>query len=459
MTVVIDDSIVLDAEYSEDRWKLKNRVIYVGAGGEVLADVSEGSGDMPLVVHDPFLTDPEEAQRRAKIRLALNKEYGRSLRITMYQRDFKDLGIDLGDTCTINLPSIGLNDVDMVLLGIEYDPRSLRYRLEFGGRKELLEDWLDEQIGGDVARRFGQVMTLPEEISTLTYSLEAIARIQGEPRYVKYWDKPPLTLYNAENIQLNDDGHAVLTSGATEGSFEAKILPPSEMFISFMDVTWRLDKGDGGVTIKILRSDDSIVEQISGDDVDKGEYWFNRLPRKEGGWFEGAASNWGKSNGDVSDVTLGILHPQNLKLTPDTLGSDMEAWYPLSKDAGWDLSWAKYMRLYLYGDHPNAEDFNIKVRLHADADNYYEGQITVRHGTWKKYEVLISSLSQVGSPDLSNINWISILTPYELLIDGDYVFLPLTRELVRVKFELSRPSPDVDSPKIKWVKIGWREGT
>ncbi|RLI38423.1 hypothetical protein DRO64_11705, partial [Candidatus Bathyarchaeota archaeon] len=248
---IIDDSIVLDAEYSEDRWKLKNRVIYVGAGGEVLADVSEGAGDMPLVLHDPFLTDPEEAQRRAKIRLALNKEYGRSLRITIHQRDFKDLGIDLGDTCTINLPSIGLSGENMVLLGIEYDPRSLRYRLEFGGRKELLEDWLDEKIGGDVARRFGQVMTLPEETSTLTYSLEAIARIQGESRYVKYWDKPPLTLYNAQNVQLDDHGWAELISGATEGSFEAKILPPSEMFIGFMDVTWGLDKGDGSVTIKI----------------------------------------------------------------------------------------------------------------------------------------------------------------------------------------------------------------
>jgi len=623
MTAVIDDSIVLDAEYSEDRWKLKNRVIYVGAGGEILADVSEGSGDLPVVVHDPYLTDPEEAQRRANIRLALNKEYGRSLRVTMHQKDFKDLGIDLGDTCIIQLPSIGVydlldigvtcdnvidefyvngvdyssylqnrynwmepdffdvkkagkiviaiachnvgtdnpagllmrvkdklgnmlfngssnlskvkayfstsrippspdwykpdyddsswssatsiaqygsgpwgsrvsgwddpdawwfwangegfpdtpnsqyvwfrivveNGIKFALLGIEYDPRSLRYRLEFGGRKELLEDWLDEQIGGDVARRFGQVMTLPEETSTLTYSLEAIARIQGESRYVKCWDKPPLTLYNAENVQLNDHGWAELISGATEGSFEAKILPPSEMFISFMDVTWGLDKGDGDVTIKILRADDSIIKIISGDDVDKGEYWFERLPKKEGGWFEGASSNWGKSNGDVSDVTLGILHPQNLKLTPDTLGSDMEAWYPSGKDAGWDLSWAKFMRLYLYGDHPTAEDFSIKIRLYTDADNYYEGQITVRHGTWKKYEVLISSLSQVGSPDLSNINWISILTPYELLIDGDYVFLPLTRELVRVKFELSRPSADADSPKIKWVKIGWREGT
>ena len=235
---MIDDSIVLDVEYSEDRWRLKNRVIYVGADGEILADVSEESGDLPAVVHDPFLTDKEEAERRAKIRLALNKEYGRSLRITMHQRDFKDLGIDLGDTCTINLQSIGLSNVDMVLLGIEYDPKSLHYRLEFGGRKELLEDWLDEKIGGDIARRFGKAMTLPEQTSTLAYSLDKITRIQANQKHVIYVNKPPLTLYNAENVILNSNGEVELVSGATEGSFEARVLPPSELFVNWIKSEW-----------------------------------------------------------------------------------------------------------------------------------------------------------------------------------------------------------------------------
>jgi hypothetical protein len=33
------------------------------------------------VVHDPFLTDSSEALRRAQVRLALNREYGRELRL------------------------------------------------------------------------------------------------------------------------------------------------------------------------------------------------------------------------------------------------------------------------------------------------------------------------------------------------------------------------------------------
>jgi len=776
----------LDAEYSEDRWKLKNRVIYVGADGEILADVSEGSGDLPVVVHDPYLTDSKEAERRANIRLALNKEYGRSLRITMHQKDFKALGIDLGDTCTINLPSVGLNGENMVLLGIEYDPKRLIYRLEFGGRKELLEDWLDEQIGGDVARRFGKAMTLPEQTSTLTYSLDKIARIQADQKHVIYVNKPPLTLYNAENVILNSNGEAELASGVTEGSFEAQILPPSELFVNWIKAEWIAEKGEkteasgvefpsalsdwqyrkkitvqenagqdltdyqikitvhygsgtdsgsdiylnekcktdfgdirftdsndnllsywmeekvdsdyaifwvkvpsipangttdiyiyygnpdaiyngdgeqvfdfyddfedgvldtnkwnvlqgnvsesGGqlvlvkngdepyVYIKDLTFDNIIIktkvkatgsgakgdegiifraqsqvtlsslsgylnyfgvfgsdsepypltiakyssgsrtdlqstskkfydntwyeitikvfgnlikvlvngnEELSvndntyssgyvglcgtgasatwyweyiiirkyvdpepsistiGDEEeytppqttsigevsaqflnDDGEslgqiydaydtqfYRFRKWPQGYGSFTYKNASNWGSSNASVSDKRMGILHAYCLKLTPDSLGSDGEIYYPSSKDLSLDLSWAKWLRLYLYADHES--DVTVKIRLHQDASNYFEGSLVVKAKEWRKYEVSMDSLSQAGSPSLNQINWISIISPYPILIDSDHVFLPAIRELMRVKFTLKRDSPDDPSPKLKLVKIIWREG-
>ena len=628
--------------------------------GKILADVSEGAGDLPVVVHDPYLTDPKEAERRAKIRLALNKEYGRSLRITMHQKDFKDLGIDLGDTCTINLPSVGLDNVDMVLLGIEYDPKSLRYRLEFGGRKELLEDWLDEKIGGDVARRFGKVMTLPEQTSTLAYSLDKIARIQADQKHVIYVNKPPITLYNAQNVILNSDGEVELVSGATEGSFEAQVLPPSELFVnwiksewiawkkryalSFRDsgdkiqrdgvigedqsftaivfakidedgyfglidedgygkrewtcmtkegqklqvfmfdkdgnlygknfdglplgkvvmtgimydhenhklygildgeildtglsppslrevgaplsvgwvyddsytlkgkiyaayvwnrvlsaeevsalkddmrhppedglvVWWRLDEGSGSiaydssrngnhgtiygaswietpihVSAEFLNSDGESLGQVY-DAHDTQFYRFRKWPQGYGSFTYRNASSWGSSDASVSDKRMGILHAYCLKLTPSTLGSDGEIYYPSSKDLNLDLSWAKWLRLYLYADHE--DDVTIKIRLHQDADHYFEGSLVVKAKEWRKYEVSMDSLSQVGSPSLSSINWISIISPYPILIDSDHVFLPATRELMRARFTLKRDSPDDPSPKLKLVKIIWREG-
>jgi len=783
-TATITDQIVLDAEYSEDRWKLKNRVIYVGADGEILADVSEGSGDLPVVVHDPYLTSKEEAQRRANIRLALNKEYGRSLRITMHQADFKNLGIDLGDTCTINLPSVGLSNVDMVLLGIEYDPKSLKYRLEFGGRRELLEDWLDEKIGGDVAARFGKAMTLPEQTSTLAYSLDKIARIQADQKHVLYVSKPPITLYNAENIILNSDGEAELASGATEGSFETQILPPSELFINYIKAEWIAEKsvkrenvfpsslsgwqyrkkitiqenagqsltnyqirltihygsgidggsdiyldskcktdfgdirftkddgetlldywmeekvdsdyavfwvkvpsipangttdiyiyygksdaayagsgydvfeffddfvedisgweiraasGDGsyskvddtlkhdpspdyssqgsgttttwknlavlakfkrnangltavlgdyhgaGITVrggsspskeghfyrlkitdtkvgidcrdtsatwssvcgysrshsadtwyvyqlaacentlKVLDKDGSVLcsaintkitsdgwagtvasksaiiyvdyfavrkyvdpepsitsiggeeyhettaitgevsaEFLNGDGESLGQvydaydtqfYRFMKWPNGYGSFTYKNSSSFGANNASISDVRMGILHAYCLKLTPDSLGSDGEIYYPSSKDLNLGLSWAKWLRLYLYADYEN--NVTIKIRLHQDASNYFEASLTVKAKEWRKYELSMGSLSQVGSPSLSNINWISIISPYPILIDSDHVFLPAVRELMRAKFTLKRDSPDDPSPKLKLVKLIWREG-
>ncbi|MCD6341321.1 MAG: DUF2341 domain-containing protein, partial [Thaumarchaeota archaeon] len=241
----IDSSLnILSAECDEDRWRLKNRVIYVGADGQILADVSEGKGDLPVVVHDPFLTDPHEAERRAKIRLALNKEYGRQLKVEMHQADFENLNIDLGDTVTVNLPDLGLNNVNMFLVEIEYDPKNLRYRITLGGICEMIRQILEEEIGGDVAARFGRAMKLPEQTSTLAYSLDRIARIQADQKHVIYVNKPPLTLYNAQNVILNSNGEAELASGAIEGSFEAQVLPPSELFVNWIKSEWIAKKGE-----------------------------------------------------------------------------------------------------------------------------------------------------------------------------------------------------------------------
>jgi len=343
----------------------------------------------------------------------------------------------------------------MILLGIEYDPRSLRYRLEFGGRKELLEDWLDEKIGGDVARRFGKVMTLPEQTSTLAYSLDKIARIQADQKHVIYVNKPPITLYNAQNVILNSDGEVELVSGATEGSFEAQILPPSQLFVNFIKAEWIAEKNGGSISAEFLNADGESLGQVY-DAYDTQFYRFRKWPQGYGSFTYLRHNDWGSNDALISSKRMGILHAYCLKLTPSTLGSDGEIYYPSSKDLSLDLGWAKWLRLYLYADHEN--DVTIKIRLHQDASNYFEGSLVVKAKEWRKYEISMDSLSQVGSPSLNQINWISIIAPYPILIDSDHVFLPAVRELMRARFTLKRDSPDDPSPKLKLVKIIWREG-
>ncbi|RLG06230.1 MAG: hypothetical protein DRN59_03360 [Thaumarchaeota archaeon] len=777
----ITENLALAAQYTEDRWELRNRIIYIGAGGQVLADVSDGSGDLPLTIHDPFLTDRGEAERRARMRLNLSKDYGRQLEIIMALEDFEDLGIDLGDTVRADLPKLGLSE-DMIVFGIEYDLKSLRVRLILGGRQQLYEEFLAEQIGGDVAAKFGRAMALPEQTSTLAYSLDKIARIQADKKHVLYVNKPPITLYNAQNVILNSNGEVELVSGATEGSFEARVLPPSQLFISWIKAEWMAEKGektvsgspedwpsrltdwsyrkkvtiqenagqdladyqvklvihyssgtdsgsdiylnekcrsdfgdirltdssgnllpywmeekvysdyavfwvkvpsipangtadiyiyygnpdavydgdprqvfdwfdqfetdtlgnytaatlkdpdgskwgwdsenkmvkgledagkdhfilkndlslenyaiktkvktsesgsyhgyagvcightdtdngatillypyhnvirlhersggtdydtdvdfscsydkfyvlearrygasvkvyvdgelkasftlthyttsgapsglshgnyyawfdyliirkyvdpepsistigdeeeytppqiDGEVSVQFLNADGESLGQVY-DAYDTQSYRFRKWPQGYGSFTYRNASSFGVNGASVSDKRMGILHAYCLKLTPSILGSDGEIYYPSNKDLSLDLSWAKWLRLYLYADHES--DVTVKIRLHQDASNYFEGSLMVKAKEWRKYEISMSSLSKIGSPSLGKIDWISIISPYPILIDSDHVFLPATRELMRVKFTLKRSSPDDPSPKIRLVKIIWREG-
>ena len=211
----------------------------------------------------------------------------------------------------------------------------------------------------------------------------------------------------------------------------------------------------GEVSAEFLNADGESLGQVY-DAYDTQFYRFKKWPKGFGSLTYKNASSWVANNASVSDVKMGILHGYCLKLTPSTFGSDGEIYYPSGKDLGLDLSWAKWLRLYLYADYEN--DVTVKIRLHQDADNYFEGSITVKAKEWRKYEILLSSLSKIGDPSLSNINWISIISPYPILIDSDHVFLPATRELLRVKFTLKRDSPDDPSPRVKLAKLIWREG-
>ena len=444
----IEESKCLSARYSEDRWELKNRVIYVGANGEVLADVSEGDGDLPVIVHDPFLTSKDEAERRADIRLALNREYGRELEILMHLEDFESLGVDLGDVVSVNLPKIGVED-DLAVLGVEYmfgvRPR---VRLHIGGRHQLFEEFLVESIGNDVAARFGKTISSAEETSTLVRSLNAAVKIQADAKTVRLVNRPPLLLENPENVMLDGDGYASLTSGSTSGSFEFSCLP-SELFTRWLRIHYDYEVGGGEVRVDLMRVDDSAIAQ----DIPK-DYEFEYLPRQAGWWTEGNASEWGISGGSLADSGNAVVSYWSIEAV--RADSVMRIYYPKSRDAGWDLSRFKYLVLYLCSQD---DDPDLLIRLVCDEENYFEAAINHLGGAWRKYEILISSMGEVGSPTLSQVNSLELETDLpKLLIDSDHVFIPAAREQLKLKFTLTRPSPDSGSPRIKLAKFVWREG-
>ncbi|MCS7142412.1 MAG: hypothetical protein NZ920_01265 [Aigarchaeota archaeon] len=459
----LDSSKVISADYTEDRWRLKNRVIYVGANGRVLADVSEGAGDLPIVVHDPFLTDGAEAARRANIRLALNKEYGRQLRVVMHRTHFESMDVDLGSTIRVNLPSLGLNDVDMYLVGMECDPQSLQYTLTLGGRLELLEDFLDEAIGGDVAGRFGPSVSVAGEVSTMRSNLFFTQKIISitSHRYVTYLNRPPLTIHGGQNVTIRTDtGEVELASGFTTGHCTISFLPPTETFRRWGYVEWVSFMNQGSVRVRLL--DTSGNELASKDDRGSGPSLTKRLPLKK--WpgrpqeftRHPAIRNWGSTNtANASTSFAGVISGSCIRLAPSTSGTMGEIFYNKTKNLGLNLSWARYMSVFFLAFVANT---TVKIRLHTNANNYFEATVPiVEAGRWREYVIYMSTLSSSGSPNMSNINWISILADYPILIDSDYVFHQYPRGELRVRFELSRPNASAVSPKIRRVVITYEE--
>ncbi|MEM2373966.1 MAG: hypothetical protein QXI11_05940 [Thermoproteota archaeon] len=459
----IDSSKIISAEYCEDKWRLKNRVIYVGANGQVLADVSEGAGDLPVVVHDPFLTDVSEAQRRANIRLALNKEYGKQLRVEMHQNNFENMNVDLGDTIRVNLPSLGLENVDMFLLEIEYDPSRLIYSLTLGGKLELFEDFLNEAIGGDVAARFGQKVSVVGEVSTIKSTLYFVRKIQSVTayRFVTYLNRPPLTIHEAENITIRrDTGEAELAAGFTSGYLVISFLPPSQTFRRWGYVEWVSFMNDGSITVQLLDTQNNILASKtdwgSGPSFQKRLYLRRWPARSQEMTKHPAKLNWGSTTtGEVNISYAGLISGTCIRLEPITQGTLGEIFYPKTKNLGLDISWARYMSIFLLAFSPNT---TVKIRLHTDDNNYYEASIVISEAEkWREYVLNINTFTNVGSPDLSNINWISILTNYTTLIDSDYVFHQYPLAELRIRFNLSRPDANAISPKVKRVVVTYEE--
>jgi hypothetical protein len=445
--ITFDDTNVLESEYSEDRWKLKNRVIYVGANGQVLADVSEPPGDLPVVVHDPFLTDANEAYRRAQIRLALNKEFGRELRLTVRAPVVESAGLDLFDTVRVNIPGLGLSNVDMFIVEMEYEPLEKVYRLTVGGRLELFEEFFDEAIGSDVAARFGQAVSVPEIIGSLqasVTSLQATQRVQAEGKTVRLYYKRPLPYENASNITLDSEGNIILASGFTSGSFELSCLPPSGLFTRWLRTQYLCDAGEGSVNVSLLTADNTTLFSNIPDTFDIPYY-----PEASGA-VTMVPSEWEAVNAIVSETDAAIIGLTALRADRQTAGNITLRW-PKTRDAGFQI--LRFFRIYLY----TFADASITIKLYQDENNYLTATINNKGGTWNRWDITTATMTKTGNP--TTMNWLEITADIPtLFIDSDYILYPTTFEKLKLKFNLSRPNASSISPKISLVKFVWREG-
>ncbi|MEM1937965.1 MAG: hypothetical protein QXX49_07415 [Candidatus Caldarchaeum sp.] len=449
-TISLSDEHVVSAEHVEDRWSLRNKIIYVGAGGKVLAEVSEPPADMPLVVHDPFLTDVDEAVRRAQTRLEMSREYGRQLRIKMHRADFEDLGVEAGMMASVSLSSLGLEEERLYVVETSYTPSENFCEVMLGGRLEYFEDYLQEALHGDTASLFGKSIQIPELITTIASSVQAALKIQADRRVLRLYNKPPLILENANNIVLNEDGHAQLSSGATSGWFETSCTPSNDLFNRWLRVHYSYEAGGGAVRADLYRADGSPIDQNIPED-----YLFNYFPAHVGGLTEQNASEWGVEDGRLTDSENAVISRWSIRATKTATSPTMKIFYPADKNLAQTLTSYKYLTVYLYS---LADDPNLRLRIMETQTKYSEAVLNHQGLAWRRHQIKIDTANKAGG-GASTMNWLEVETTLPTLyIDSDYLLTPAARERVVLKISLTRPTPSHPSPKVKLVKIVWTEG-
>ncbi|MEM2096067.1 MAG: hypothetical protein QXR20_05590 [Candidatus Caldarchaeum sp.] len=449
-TISISDEHVVSAEHVEDRWSLRNKIIYVGAGGKVLAEVSEPPADMPLVVHDPFLTDVDEAVRRAQTRLEMSREYGRQLRIKMHRADFEDLGVEAGMMASVSLSSLGLDEESLYVVETSYTPSENACEVMLGGRLEYFEDYLQEALHGDTASLFGKSIQIPELITTIASSVQATLKIQADRRVLRLYNKPPLIIENANNIVLNEDGHAQLSSNATSGWFETSCTPSNDLFNRWLRIHYSYVDGDGTVRADLYRADGSSIEQNIPQD-----YLFNYFPTYLGGLTEQNAFEWGGADCTLMDSENAVISRWSIRATKTATSQTMKIFYPANKALAQTLTGYRYLTVYLYS---LADDPSLKIRIMETQTKYSEASIDHQGLAWRRYQIKIDTMNKAGG-GAATMNWLEIETTLPTLyIDSDYVLAPAVREKLVLRFTLSRPSTTSVSPRIRLAKIVWLEG-
>jgi len=354
---------------------------------------------------------------------------------------------------------LGVSNTEMYVVTIEHVPASRRCRLTLGGRLELLEDYLGEAIGGDVAARFGPRPMIVGEIADLRSTLFFTRKVVSASsyRFVTYWNRRPVTIHRGENVTLNPvTGMVELAPGFTSGYAEVHFLPPTETFRRWGYIEWISYPGEGSITVKVMDPQGNVL--VQREDPNLGGWHLTkrlRLKRWPGRAQEitrrPANRLWTGINAEVFTSSGGIVSGSCIGMTPTSGTGEMI--YMLPSPA--DFSWARFATLFLYAFSPNT---TVKLRFYTDQSNYFEGSITITDpDVWKEYVLAITSFSRIGNPSLSNTTQIGIVSDGPILFDIDYLLHQYIHGTIIVRFELSRPSATSSSPKISSISITYEE--
>jgi hypothetical protein len=222
-------------------------------------------------------------------------------------------------------------------------------------------------------------------------------------------------------------------------------------------VEWLSYPGDGSIEVKMMDPQENVLAQKS-DPGFAGWHLAKRLRLKR---WPGRAQEitrrpanklWTGINAEVFASNGGIVSGSCIGMHLTGTGAG-EMIYQLPSAT--DFSWARFATFFLYAFSLNT---TVKLRLYTNPSNYYEGTVAVTEpDVWKEYVLDVSTFSRIGNP--GNITQIGIVSDGPILFDVDYLLHQYHRGQLVVRFELSRPSPTAESPKISSVSITYEEVT
>jgi len=392
-----------------------------------------------VVFYRPDIDDPALAKQFAKSALYRYKSATTTVELEL----MSPADIYAGTRLTCNFPTFGINTtLDVLNSRYDYMGGKLVHTLTLGH--------LSKKDVSPVAEILSRIAVLERARETVADLVSA--GLVASPNALTDIDFPIDPDESVDCYRDRADDCQKLISGKTTGHFIVRYDPPREEFLAWDRIAWELFEEEGSVSVSLLDVTGATIRSGLTSPMDLLPY----PPDLDAA--EWLPSDWGMIEAtSIENSYDAVFGTYSMKTVFPTGGVARGCYFPYTKNMALDLSEFRVLRAQFEIDGESA----IEVRLHMDDSNYFKKQtVSIPPTDWTAgrfcFPLDQSEWTAVGNPNWNNINYVSFIVPASdtsvlaLFVDG-VRFERLSNEQVALKFELSRPSADKVSPRVRSI--------
>jgi len=390
-----------------------------------------------VLFYRPDIDDPALAKQFAVS--ALNRYKSTSLDVEFEPMTPAD--IYAGTRLTVNFPTFGISSTLDVL--------NSRYDYQGGKLTQILSlGQIAKKDVNPIAEVFSRVAVLERARETVAELVSA--QLVAAPNALMDVDFPidPDEMTNVGRDRTDDC--IKLLSGQISGSFIIRYDPPREEFLAWDRIAWEHFVEEGSASVSLLDATGATIRSGLSSPLDLIPYPPD-LDAAE--WLPG---DWGTINAtSIENSYDAVFGTYSMKTVFPVGGVARGCYFPFTKNMALDLSQFRVLRASFEVDGESS----IEVRLHTDDSNYFKKQtVAISSNKWEPFCFPLdqSEWASVGSPNWNLISYVAFIVPASdtsvlaLFVDG-VRFERLANEQVALKFDLSRPSADKVSPRVRSI--------